>query len=50
MGDYCPDADGLAAAAGIRTGDILKGIYLPNYRADDTLVDLLPQPVCLKLL
>ena len=49
MGDYCPDADGLAAAAGIRTGDILKGIYLPNYRADDTLVDLLPQPVCLKL-
>ena len=39
MGDYCPDADGLAAAAGIRTGDILKGIHLPNYHEDDKKVD-----------
>ena len=38
MGDYCPDADGLAAAAGVRTGDILKGIHLPDYREDDANV------------
>jgi hypothetical protein len=38
MGDYCPDADGMAAAAGIRTGDILKAIHLPDFGEDDTNV------------
>ncbi len=31
MSEYCPEADGRAAGAGIRTGDTLRAVHLPGY-------------------
>ena len=36
MRDYCPDSDGRAAGAGIRTGDTLTAVHLPDYRPSDS--------------